>query len=60
MRWDAERVAAWVAEREALPARQVAPHELDVFDAFVLAGVAEGTGTAEEAGLLFEGWMGLV
>ena len=60
VRWDVEHVAEWIAERGSLPAGRHTAKELDSLDEFLLAGVANGDGSPEDARDIFTGWMGMM
>ena len=55
-----ERVAEWVAQRGSLPADRHTAKELDSLDGSLLAAVANGDGSPEDAREILTGWSGMM
>jgi hypothetical protein len=60
VRWDIERVAEWLAEREQLPAEQYAPEQLADLETFVLEAVSSGAERPDDGRDVFTVWLGLM
>ena len=60
VRWDIERVGEWLAERGITPIRKHTADELDELDDYLLAAVADGEATPEDARDVLTCWVGLM
>jgi len=60
VRWDVEHVAEWVAQRGSLPGDRHTAKELDSLDEFLLAAVANGDGSPDDAREILSGWLAMM
>jgi hypothetical protein len=59
VRWDAQRVSDWLAERGIVPTRHPIL-DLDATERFVCRAVASGEATPDEAHEVLSGWYGIM